>query len=308
MSNFAEELISLNIYDKLDTNIANDPDQNYEKFAEAINYARQEHLPKKKVKYKKSIHKKSKWITNGILKSINTKDKLYKTLIQTNTTTNMDLYHRLKEEFKQYRAKLQKSIREAKRQYFSNIFNRHKSDIRKTWCLLNETLNRNVKKQPTHEFLVDNIMTTDPVIIANKFNEYFINIGNSLADKIPTAEPFHSYLKYPTNYVFTFQPITEVKISEFIGNLKNKSSYGHGCLSNVMIKKAQGPLIKPARTLRSASTTSLVPNKNKTVMLGRRLIDTTSAALWNNLPNDIKFARNIIHFKKLLKPFITSNF
>ena len=40
-----------------------------------------------------------------------------------------------------------------------NIFNRHKSDIRKTWCLLNETLNRNVKKQPTHEFLVDNIMT-----------------------------------------------------------------------------------------------------------------------------------------------------
>ena len=64
----------------------------------------------------------------------------------------------------------------------------------------------------------------------------------------------------------------------------------------------------PARTLRSASTTSLVPNKNKTVMLGRRLIDTTSSALWNNLPNDIKFARNIIHFKKLLKPFITSNF
>ena len=33
MSNFAEELISLNIYDKLDTNIANDPNQNYEKFA-----------------------------------------------------------------------------------------------------------------------------------------------------------------------------------------------------------------------------------------------------------------------------------
>ena len=64
----------------------------------------------------------------------------------------------------------------------------------------------------------------------------------------------------------------------------------------------------PSRTLWSASTTSLVPNKNKTVMLGRRLIDTTSAALWKNLPNDIKFARNIIHFKKLLKPLITSNF
>ena len=49
MSNFAKELISLNIYDKLDTNIANDPNQNYEKFAEAINYAREKHLPKKKL-------------------------------------------------------------------------------------------------------------------------------------------------------------------------------------------------------------------------------------------------------------------
>ena len=65
MSNFAEELILLKIYDKLDQNIANDPNQNYEIFAKAINYARENHLPKKKVKYKKSVHKKSKWITNG---------------------------------------------------------------------------------------------------------------------------------------------------------------------------------------------------------------------------------------------------
>ena len=70
-------------------------------------------------------------------------------------------------------------------------------------------------------------MTTDPVIMANKFNEYFINNGKSLADKIPTAEPFHSYLNHPTNCVFSFQPITESKISEIIGSLKNKSSYGH---------------------------------------------------------------------------------
>ena len=138
--------------------------------------------------------KKTVWIINEILKSINIKDKLHKTLI-TNTTTTMDLYHRLKEEFKQYRAELRKSIREAKRQYFISIFSRHKSDIRKTWCLLNKTLNRNVKKQPIHEFLVDNVMTTDPVIIANTCNEYFINIGNSLADKIPTAEPLHPYLR-----------------------------------------------------------------------------------------------------------------
>ena len=85
-------------------------------------------------------------------------------------------------------------------------------------------------------------MTTDPVIIANKFNEYFINIGNSLADKIPTAEPFHFYLNHPTNVFFRSNLHNSQNI-EIIGNLKNKSSYGHACLSNIMITKAQGPLI-----------------------------------------------------------------
>ena len=54
----------------------------------------------------------------------------------------------------------------------------------------------------------------------------------------------------------------------------------------------------PARPLRSSSTTSLVPNRNKTVRYGKRLIDTSTAALWNSLPNNIKCARNIRHFKK----------
>ena len=93
-----------------------------------------------------------------------------------------------------------------------------------------------MKKQPFHEFLVDN-MTTDPVIIANKFNEYFINISNSLADKIPTAEPFNSYLNHPTNCVFLFQPITEGKISEIVGSSKNKSSYGMMSIGNTMIMR-----------------------------------------------------------------------
>ena len=107
-------------------------------------------------------------------------------------------------------------------------------------------------------------MTTDPVIIANKFNEYFINIGNSLADKIPTAEPFHSYLDHPTNCVFSFQPITEGKISEIIGRLKNKSSYGHDCWSNIMIKKARGPLIKHLTLLINQSlSTGIFLNKLK---------------------------------------------
>ena len=61
----------------------------------------------------------------------------------------------------------------------------------------------------------------------------------------------------------------------------------------------------PAKTLRSASTTSLVPNRTKTVRYGKRLFDTSTAVLWNNLLNNIKCATRINQFKNLLKHYMS---
>ena len=60
----------------------------------------------------------------------------------------------------------------------------------------------------------------------------------------------------------------------------------------------------PRRSLRSASTTSLVPNRNKTVKYSKRLLDTAAANLWNGLPSDLKTAANISCFKGLLKTYL----
>ena len=60
----------------------------------------------------------------------------------------------------------------------------------------------------------------------------------------------------------------------------------------------------PNRPLRSASTTSLVPNRNRTIRTGRRIFNTSSATLWNTLPNNIQCAHNIRDFKTLLKTFL----
>ena len=49
----------------------------------------------------------------------------------------------------------------------------------------------------------------------------------------------------------------------------------------------------PSRALRSASTTSLVPNRSRTIRYGKRLIVTSAATLWNGLPIHIKSARNL---------------
>ena len=230
MNKFVDELTSLNICDKLDKQLTSDPNNNYEILSGLLKYAREKHLPKKTVKYQKKRHKKSKWISNGILKSINTKDRLYKVLVQTDPA-NTILYERRKEEFKQYRAELRKSIRKAKRDYYTSIFNRHENDIRKMWGLLNETLNRNIRKQSSHEFSLNNKTTSDPEVIANEFNQYFATIGSKLAENIPAAPRFDSYLNNPAETVFSFNLISEHNISNLIKKLKNKSSYGYITLS-----------------------------------------------------------------------------
>ena len=281
MNNFINELKSINIYDQLDKELTGDPNENYQLLSNRLNAAREKHIPRKRVKYKKKLHKKSKWITNGILRSINKKDKLYKTLIQTDLD-NTVLYDRLKTEFKDYRASLRKIIRKAKRDYYTHIFNRHKNDIKKTWSLINETLNRNLKKQSTHEFLINDEMINDPIIIANKFNQYFAHIGSTLADKIPSAPHFNSYLSTPVDSVFSFHTVTEENISHIINKLKNKVSYGHDSISNIMITRAHKPLIKPLTLLINQTLcTGIFPNDLKISRI-RPLFKQGSSSLFSN--------------------------
>ena len=246
--NFIDELKSLNIYDQLNKDTNCNPNENYQIFSQLIELAREKHLPKKRVKFNKRKHKKSKWITNGIIKSINTKDKLYKMLIQTDIN-NVELYNTLKREFQIYRATLRMSIREAKRAYYMRTFNNFKSDIKKTWSIINQTLNNRSKTQLSDQFSVNNCTINDPNEIANAFNEYFINIGRSLAEQIQPLHNFNDYLNNPANSRFAFTCVNEVNVLTIINKLKKKSSYGHDNISNVLIIKAKGILVKPLTLL-----------------------------------------------------------
>ena len=44
---------------------------------------KQQYLPKRVVRFNRRKHKIKPWLTTGILNSINSKDKLYKTLVKT---------------------------------------------------------------------------------------------------------------------------------------------------------------------------------------------------------------------------------
>ena len=73
IQNFVNELDELNIYNHLQTAIDSSPDVNYHTILELLSTVKDKHLPKKMVKFNRKKHKKAKWMTNGILKSINTR-------------------------------------------------------------------------------------------------------------------------------------------------------------------------------------------------------------------------------------------
>ena len=94
-------------------------------------------------------------------------------------------------------------------------------------------------------FLINNELVNDPDIIVNEFNAYFVNIAKNLADSIPVADHFSTYLNDPSDNTFKFDLVTERDVAYIIHNLKNKKSYGHDYLSNILLKRAQATLVKP---------------------------------------------------------------
>ena len=123
------------------------------------------------VKFNKYKHKKSTWITQGLLASIRHRDKLYK---QTKLNPDSPEHEMLLINLKTYNVILKRSFRIAKQSYFETRFNQFKFDIKNTWKTINEIL-------PTY-FKESNSIMTDKLEITNKFNAFFTNIGNHLAN------------------------------------------------------------------------------------------------------------------------------
>ena len=57
----------------------------------------------------------------------------------------------------------------------------------------------------------------------------------------------------------------------------------------------------PSRPLRSGAFPSLTPSRHKTITYGRRLWDTATATIWNNLPVKLRCTDSLSTFKRQLK-------
>ena len=191
---------------------------------------------------------KSPWMTSGMLKSINSKDKLYTKLVKTPKDTPD--YEIIKINFKTYKNIIRRSIKEAKRLYYQNTFNRYSNDLRKTWQTINQALNKKSKTAsfPSEFELENGTVVKDQKAIANEFNKYFISIGeatNNSSNSNYTTNDYKTYMKNRPNCTLQFNEITIDQTKQLIDSLKPKTSTGIDNLSNQLIKTIKDIIAEP---------------------------------------------------------------
>ena len=98
------------------------PSENYKIFENLLTYAKNKHLPVRRKWFNKRGHYMNKWITKDLLTPINSKNKLYKKLVQkVGVVGNVEIYNQLKIRFNRFRNILKQMIKDAKRLYFQRI-------------------------------------------------------------------------------------------------------------------------------------------------------------------------------------------
>ena len=109
-----------------------------------------------------------------------------------------------------------------KKKYYELQFDITKRNIKQTWQLVNDVINRK-KKETVYvtEFKKDNEHVTNRKEIVNRFNDYFVNDGPNLAKKITanTNLSFKDYLKGSFVDSMLLSPVCGQEIKRELENL-----------------------------------------------------------------------------------------
>ena len=186
----------------------------YSKFTEMFNTLLDKCVPlKKKSNQSRKQNPNSPWISHALLKSIRRKNVLYKKSLKNPNDSNVQKY-------KLYKNRLNSVLRMAKKQYYSDILEMEKNNMRNTWKVINSIIRTNTKTC-TEKFVSGNKTYTCPNEIASQFNKYFAGIGPKLASTIQhTGKEFSSYLKESNNSTFFLKPTNTDEISKIINGRK----------------------------------------------------------------------------------------
>ena len=234
-----------------------DPNNAYNSFFKQHSTAYDSCFPLKKNKAS-NYRLRKLWLSKGLLKSIRTKNKLYRQYL-----TNQSLHYEIR--YKNYKNKLNHSLRIAKRIYYEKKIDASKSNAKATWRVLNEISKTKKKAFKINSiFKVDNQEITDPVDIANRFCRYFSSIRPNLAKEIHSSVSHRRFLSGHFCQSVFFDPVAPNELSEISNAFRLGKAAGHDRIPISIIKKSIQIIADPlAHIINLSISHGIVPDQMK---------------------------------------------
>ena len=198
------------------------------------------------------------WLTSEIRSKINQRDYLLRKAKRSKAQKDWD-------DYKRARNSTTSAIRKSKANYHRNLFKETLNSPKDFWSRIKRTYPAKDKISTPKAFFVNNSMTTDKLLIANSFCEYFRSVARSLQDTasslfFPTWK-FYSFNFFkefvnPSGLRFTFTEVKQQQILKIVKSLKSSKSAGLDEIPPRLIKDAAEELVVPLAMLINSSLQS----------------------------------------------------
>jgi hypothetical protein len=128
------------------------------------------HFPVQRHKFNRNYHKLDKWMSSGILTSRREKIRLEKLCFSEPTPENLN-------HFKSYRNAYNRIIRAAKKLYFDVELSKNQSNLKKSWQLLKNAINKKTAKSSlVYHLDLNGKIIDNPTEMATLFNQFFTSM------------------------------------------------------------------------------------------------------------------------------------
>ena len=192
------------------------------------------------------------WINNSLKNACSKKNFLYRKYLCKKTERNLRIY-------KTYKNKLVTILRVAEKQYYEHKLFQYKGDLKLTWKTLNLLIHKKARKMPSvSEFLRDGQIIKSNRDIANGFNNFFVQVGPQLADKIVCDNnvQYTKYLELNLRNSIFLEPVTESEVFSIVNSFKGKQSCDTNNISMFLVKNVIDNIVKPLNIICNLSLKS----------------------------------------------------
>ena len=233
----------------------NDPQAAYTLFMNDFIDMYDSNFPIKHIKFGYKTRKS--WLSEGLKKAITIKNRLFRRARKSQNREDENIY-------KKFRNKLNGMLDKAEKSHYSKLMEEHKSNLKKSWNILKEVINKKKSNVSYSRFMVNDKITTNKETIANSFNSFFVNVGPSLADKIPSDDRSPTiFMQKRVMHTMMLESVDSDEVIRIIRNLK-EGGCGWDNINASIVKSTFTSFIEPlTHVLNLSITNGVFPNEMK---------------------------------------------